>query len=260
MIAARPIQGIGRKQIPIKTVARGKHDRRDLDAEDPEQAGHRNGHEQGLLPAERSQVVHGQRQQGERHQHLEGAALEGAFLDAVDLEDGQKQAQKRQVAQERPEAAAAGFGLAWIETLPRPLLGALVCRRRRQVLLVQCPLRLRCDRASSLCPHGSAPSRLIRSTGVALFATVGPVPPAGPSDRGLWNRADCTFPEPLPAGLQVTEPLPAGTPGSRFRSNSRQRAGLDGTSAQDGGRPEVGCCAWRLLHWETAGAGSSVNR
>ena len=80
----------------------------------------RDGHEQGLLPAERGQVVQGQRDQGERHQHLEGAALEGAFLDPVDLEDRQQECQVDEVAQERPEAAPARFGLARIETRTRP--------------------------------------------------------------------------------------------------------------------------------------------
>ena len=57
----------------------------------------------------------GQGQEGERGQRLEGASLVGAFLDPEDLEDDQEQPQKRQVAQKRPQAAAAVFGLAGIE-------------------------------------------------------------------------------------------------------------------------------------------------
>ena len=49
-----PTQRIGRKQMPIKTAAKAEHDRREIAAEDPEQAGDRDGDEEGLLPAERA--------------------------------------------------------------------------------------------------------------------------------------------------------------------------------------------------------------
>ena len=88
--------------MPIKTVANVEHDRRDLDAEDPEQAADRDGDEERFLPAEWRQVVQGQRQQSQGHQHLERAALERPFLDPVDLEDRQEQGQECKVAQERP--------------------------------------------------------------------------------------------------------------------------------------------------------------
>jgi hypothetical protein len=41
--------------------------------------------------------------------------LVGALLDSIDPEDRQQQRQIREVVQERPEAPAAGFGLAWVE-------------------------------------------------------------------------------------------------------------------------------------------------
>ena len=59
----------------------------------------------------------GQGQEGEGGQRLEGTSLVGAFVDAIDLEDDEKQPEKRQVAQKRPQAAAAVFGLAGIEPL-----------------------------------------------------------------------------------------------------------------------------------------------
>ena len=56
---------------------------------------------------------------------LERTPLVGTFLDSIDLEDDQKQAQKREVPQKGAQAATAVFGLADIEaSLPAPWAGS----------------------------------------------------------------------------------------------------------------------------------------
>ncbi len=85
--------------------------------------------------------MHRQGQEGERGQRLKRSPLVGALLDAIDLEDDQEQAQKREVAQKGAQAAAAVLRLAGEEASP-PLDGWLMCRGGcGHVLLVGRPLR-----------------------------------------------------------------------------------------------------------------------
>ena len=63
--------------------------------------------------------MNGQRGQGECHQRLERAALKGSFLDSVNLEDCHEECQVNNVAQERPQAAATRFRLAFVQSLFR---------------------------------------------------------------------------------------------------------------------------------------------
>ncbi len=233
--------------MPIKIAATAEHDRRDLGAEDPEQARHRDRHEQRLLPAEGGQVVEGQRSQGERHQHLEGAALERPFLDPVDLEDRQEKCQVNEVAQERPEAATARFGLARIEARIRPLSRLLGCFRPGQILLVQCPSRPRLAtelRVSA--PMGPPPSRLIRSTGVALIVPrYGRLTRAGLRKRGRphVSRADPS---------RLSRLLTSSPSHGNARVSTARAIRMAGRQTWGARR-----CSGSV---ESAGAGSSVNR
>jgi hypothetical protein len=67
---------------------------------------------------------------------LKRVALKSAFLDPVNLEDGEKQCQKREIAEERAETAAAGFGLAGKEARFQQAVRGLLFGRRGQVLLM----------------------------------------------------------------------------------------------------------------------------
>ena len=110
---------MGRKQIPIKIALRPSTTAATWTPKIQNKPADRDRHEDGLLPAERGQIVKGQRGQGERHEHLERAALKRSFLDPVDLEDRQEECQVNEVAQERPQAAPARFGLT-VDRVPLP--------------------------------------------------------------------------------------------------------------------------------------------
>ena len=190
----------------------------------------------------------GQRGQGEGHEHLEGAALERPFLDPVDLEDRQKQCQVKEVAHEQAQAAPARFRLAWIKpvSVREPGLSVSVSARE--------------DTA------GAAPVWVVVATELRVSVPMGPPPSPGSSDPRVVAR-DCHDPAAWPATAPANgqpyafpEPIAAGQPVHSFKSFSRQRAGLDGSSDQDGRTPDVGMLDVARQSSESAGAGSSVNR
>src|SRR5262249_22996177 len=125
---------------------------------------------------------------------------------------------------------------------------AFVFRRQgRQELLVEHSSQTRPDRMSSLRPHGSVPSRLVRSTGTALV------------ENGLaasHSRADSTVHAGLGPRLAESNPADAG---ELVRGNSRTAPGRAQPDMQFGSRTgRIGTTRfWSVV---TAGAGSSVNR
>ena len=104
---------------------------------------------------------------GQRYKHLEGAALECAFLDPVDLEDRHEECQVNEVAQERPQAAPARFGLARVQAAIRPCPGSWVVFGHGRYCWCSARLGLVTTEFCVSAPMGPPPSRLNRSTGVA---------------------------------------------------------------------------------------------
>ena len=112
---ARAIQGIGRKQMPSRIALKVSTTAATCRPKIQNKPADRDRHEDVFLPAKGGEIVDGQRGQGEGHEHLKGVALKCSFLDAVNLEDRQEQGQVHEVAQERLQAAPAGFGFALVE-------------------------------------------------------------------------------------------------------------------------------------------------
>ena len=243
--AARSTGSAG-SRCPSRIALAAEHDRRDLGAEDPEQARHRDRHEERLFPAEGGQVVERQRGEGERHEHLKGAALKCSFLDPVDLEDRQEERQVNEVAQEQPQAAPAGLGLARIKARVGPVPGSRAVFGHGRYCWWSarsgpCATELRVSAPMGAPPLPAHPIHGRR----AVMPRFGRLTRAS-SCRGQTAR--------FPSRSQPVQPASYSNPLSGQRAGHRR---LERSGWQDARRGGLEVASGSI---ESAGPGSSVNR